>query len=284
MGVTGTNGKTSMTMLVASLARVPGLERRQHRHLDQRADDARAAGALSHAGANSVEDFDPDPPRSVVALEVSSHALDQHRVDGLAFAVVAFTNLSHDHLDYHGSMENYFAAKASLFNAEHAARAVVWCDDPYGERLAELTTLPSLVSTRDAEDVVTSLRRHDVLLARTPGQHPVDRRLQRGQRVDGDGDRAHARADEAAITSAMAGVAAVPGTFRSRQRLRGRGRSSTTRTRPRAWVGLLADVRALVRGRVLTVFGCGGDRTVASDPRWARWRRRTVRNNHRDLG
>ena len=73
---------------------------------------------------------------SVVALEVSSHAIDQRRIEGLRFCVAAFTNLSHDHLDYHGTMEEYFLTKARLFHTEYAKRAVIWVDDPYGERLA----------------------------------------------------------------------------------------------------------------------------------------------------
>ena len=69
-------------------------------------------------------------------MEVSSHALDQHRVDGTRFAVAVFTNLSQDHLDYHGTMEAYFDAKARLFEPGRADRAVVNLDDPHGRLLA----------------------------------------------------------------------------------------------------------------------------------------------------
>ena len=71
-------------------------------------------------------------------MEVSSHAIDQLRVEGLEFTVAAFTNLSHEHLDYHGTMEEYFLVKSRLFTAEHSQRAVIWTDDPYGERLAAI--------------------------------------------------------------------------------------------------------------------------------------------------
>jgi len=71
-----------------------------------------------------------------VSKEVSSHALDQARVNGVRFNTAAFTNLTRDHLDYHGTMEAYGAAKARLFGAPGLAHRVINVDDPFGERLA----------------------------------------------------------------------------------------------------------------------------------------------------
>ncbi len=70
-----------------------------------------------------------------VVMEVSSHALSLHRVSGAHFTLVGFTNLSQDHLDYHGDMESYFQAKEKLFTAQYAEKAIVNIDDPYGVRL-----------------------------------------------------------------------------------------------------------------------------------------------------
>jgi UDP-N-acetylmuramoyl-L-alanyl-D-glutamate--2,6-diaminopimelate ligase len=75
-------------------------------------------------------------------MEVSSHALSYHRVDGVRYDVAAFTNLSQDHLDFHGSMEEYFLAKASLFTPARAIRAVVCVDDEWGQRLAVESGVP----------------------------------------------------------------------------------------------------------------------------------------------
>ena len=83
-----------------------------------------------------------DRGRRAVAMEVSSHALDQGRVDGCRFRVAAFTNLGHDHLDYHGTMEAYFAAKARLFTPEISDRGVVWMGSPAGRRLAATASIP----------------------------------------------------------------------------------------------------------------------------------------------
>ena len=79
-----------------------------------------------------------DGRRHAVAMEVSSHALVQSRVEGIHFDVAVFTNLSHDHLDYHGTMEAYFEAKCSLFTSDHALRGVVNADDPWGQRLLDV--------------------------------------------------------------------------------------------------------------------------------------------------
>src|SRR5205085_10812328 len=79
-----------------------------------------------------------------VAMEVSSHALDQHRVDGTWFHAVCFTNLSHDHLDYHGTLDAYFDAKARLFTRTFSERAAISIDDDWGRRLVERATVAGL--------------------------------------------------------------------------------------------------------------------------------------------
>jgi UDP-N-acetylmuramoyl-L-alanyl-D-glutamate--2,6-diaminopimelate ligase len=88
-------------------------------------------------------------------MEVSSHALVQARVEGIHFDVAVFTNLSHDHLDYHGTMEEYFEAKAQLFTPSHALCGVVYADDPWGRRLLAEARIPMVtVRHADAVDIV----------------------------------------------------------------------------------------------------------------------------------
>ncbi len=128
-GVTGTNGKTTTCALLASVLVEHGWK-------------AVALGTLTQARTT------PEAPElqvrlaelrrqgcRAVALEVSSHALDQERVGGVSFAAGVLTNLTQDHLDYHGTMERYFAAKARLFEPQRCALAVVNRDDPWGHRL-----------------------------------------------------------------------------------------------------------------------------------------------------
>ncbi len=140
IGVTGTNGKTTTTHLIKSILEAWG------RNVGLIGTIAYSIGDRQYPAAHTT----PEPPEfqqllsemaaagcSHVVTEVSSHSLSQRRVDYTRFAVVAFTNLTRDHLDFHGSMENYFAAKERLFTEllEEAGTAVINLDDPWGQRL-----------------------------------------------------------------------------------------------------------------------------------------------------
>ena len=265
VGVTGTNGKTTVTSLVANLARSIGWNGALIGTLTNERTTP-AAPELYRSLARLRRDFDPSRPASVVALEVSSHALDQQRVVGCRFAVVAFTNLSHDHLDYHHTMESYFAAKARLFSLEYSSRAVIWVDDPYGARLAASTALAvTAVSRRDASDVVSSLsgtaffwRGHLVNTALV-GDYNIDNALVAMSIVVELG----AREDE--VAAAMAGVAGVPGRFEVVHQGEFTVIVDYAHT-PQGLERLLGSVRELCTGRVLSVFGCGGDRDASKRP------------------
>jgi UDP-N-acetylmuramoyl-L-alanyl-D-glutamate--2,6-diaminopimelate ligase len=148
VGVTGTNGKTTTAHLLAGILAADGRQ-------------CEVIGTLS--GARTT----PEAPElqqmlagfvtagsDAVAMEVSSHALDQHRVDGIRFGVAVFTNLSVDHLDYHGDLETYYLAKARLFTPELCDHAVVNIDDEAGRRLAAEATVPvTTCCSADATDV-----------------------------------------------------------------------------------------------------------------------------------
>ncbi len=146
IGVTGTNGKTSVTHLIqAALVRngVPcavigtlgtlldGLDNASHPRTTPEAPDLQATLAtVRDAGATAV------------AMEVSSIALCEHRVDAIAFDIAVFTGLTHDHLDYHGTMQSYFEAKADLFEPSRASSGVVVIDDEWGRSLKEHARIP----------------------------------------------------------------------------------------------------------------------------------------------
>jgi UDP-N-acetylmuramoyl-L-alanyl-D-glutamate--2,6-diaminopimelate ligase len=148
MGVTGTNGKTTVVALLARIAAAAGrraatLGTLGARVLDDRGGDGRLDGAVGHLTTPEA----PDLFRTLaamrrdgveaVAMEVSSHALELGRVAGVGFDVAVFTNLSQDHLDFHPDLESYFAAKRRLFDLRKAGgRAVVSLGDPWGRRLA----------------------------------------------------------------------------------------------------------------------------------------------------
>jgi UDP-N-acetylmuramoyl-L-alanyl-D-glutamate--2,6-diaminopimelate ligase len=266
VAVTGTNGKTSVTSIVAELARALSWNGANIGTLTNERTTP-AAPELFRTLAALVDGFDPSIQDSVVAMEVSSHAMSQHRVDGLEFTVAAFTNLSHEHLDYHGSMEEYFVVKSQLFTSEHSHRAVIWNDDTYGERLADLTTLPvTRVSRDDATDVVTSLTgttffwRQHLVNSALLGDYNVDNALIAMTIMGVLG------ANDESIAAAMGEVAAVNGRFDVV-----RGSDVTVIVdyahTPEGLRRLLEDVRVMVPGgRVITVFGCGGDRDRAKRP------------------
>jgi UDP-N-acetylmuramoyl-L-alanyl-D-glutamate--2,6-diaminopimelate ligase len=146
LAVTGTNGKTTVTaMIQAGLAAagwlVGTIGTVGITVGDRRYPGSRTTPEAPHlqAALAAMREQRVD----AVALEVSSHALCEHRVDALAFDVAAFTNLSQDHLDYHGTMDEYFRAKASLFVHQRTKFAVIGIDDAWGQQLARQVQVPS---------------------------------------------------------------------------------------------------------------------------------------------
>ena len=144
IGVTGTNGKTTVTLMIESIADVAGLPFGRVGTLGTRIlGDREPLARTTPEGSDLQRLFRRMLERGVhlVAMEVSSHALALHRVDGTSFTVAAFTNLSQDHLDFHGDMEGYFDAKRKLFDGR-AALHVIDVADAAGRRLARSSARP----------------------------------------------------------------------------------------------------------------------------------------------
>lgn len=145
IGVTGTNGKTTTAFLLESGLRAAGKSTGLFGTVATRIGDETLPSARTtpeapdlHALLAVMKERGVD----AVAMEVSSHALDMHRVDGVVYDAALFTNLSQDHLDWHFTMEAYFQAKAALFTPAHAKAGVVNLDDPYGRRLLLSPQIP----------------------------------------------------------------------------------------------------------------------------------------------
>jgi UDP-N-acetylmuramoyl-L-alanyl-D-glutamate--2,6-diaminopimelate ligase len=138
IGVTGTNGKTTTTYLLDAIGRAHGERTGVVGTVGTRIGEHELPPGRTTPEATDLQALLATMRGAgvrLVAIEVSSHALDQHRVDGTRFASVAFTNLSHEHLDYHGTMEAYFEAKARLFDTAFAPAAAVALDDAHGAAL-----------------------------------------------------------------------------------------------------------------------------------------------------
>ncbi len=143
--VTGTNGKTTTTYLLDRLEQLLGRRTGLVGTVQTRSGDRVLPSRLTTPEADELQGvlavMRQDGVESL-AMEVSSHALVARRVDGLVFDVAGFTNLSQDHLDFHGDMDSYLAAKARLFTPEHARRGVVVVDGPWGRRLVSSARIP----------------------------------------------------------------------------------------------------------------------------------------------
>jgi len=139
LGVTGTNGKTTTTWLLEAIARAAGIRPGVIGTIGTRIDGLPLPGERTTPEATELQALLARMVGAGVglaAIEVSSHALVMHRVDGTRFAAACFTNLSHDHLDFHANLEDYFETKARLFDPARTAAAAVNLDDSHGALLA----------------------------------------------------------------------------------------------------------------------------------------------------
>ena len=222
-------------------------------------------------------------------MEVSSHALVMGRVDGVVFDVAAFTNLGRDHLDFHADVEDYFAAKASLFTPERARRgagqrrrratAAGCCEDgtvPVRDLLRAgartPTGAPTDVARRGGRLAVHGARprRRSV-----PGRRAAARRLQRRQRAvrDRRAGRGRARRREAVAAAASPRSPGCRDGWSGSTPGRTSWPSSTTPTSPMRWRRRCAPLRPLTTGRLVVVLGAGGDRDPGKRPADGRGRR-----------
>ena len=160
LGITGTNGKTTTAYLLDSALRALGHVTGLIGTVETRIGEDRIKSVRTtpeSADLHALFAVMLERGVDTCTMEVSSHALALHRVDGVRYDVAAFTNLSQDHLDFHGSMESYYLAKASLFTPERAVRAVVCVDDEWGRRLARESEVP-VVSVSSRHDVQADWR------------------------------------------------------------------------------------------------------------------------------
>ena len=288
IGVTGTNGKTSTTYIVESILTQAGKRTGLVGTVE-----VRYAGEREVAVNTTPESLDLQRMlRSMVnahvdatVMEVSSHGLELGRVSGCRFKVAAFTNLSQDHLDFHGSMDAYLASKSRLFRDHLApnATAVINIDDSASEKMIDIAreTGAQILTVGRGEDSQADLR----LISSEVGLNGTQALLEdQAGRIEielpllGDFNLENllvavgiARAlgiDSETIARGVALCPQVPGRM---ERVVGTGISEPTvlvdyAHTPDAVDKLLSAVRPLCKGRLIAVFGCGGDRDRAKRP------------------
>ena len=279
IGITGTQGKTTTTYLAAAAlgearAAVIGT-------IGTRINGVQAKSALTTPEAPQLQALFAvmrEERVDVCAMEVSSHAMVKGRVDGFAFDIAVFLNLGRDHLDFHSDIEDYFQAKAGLFTAEHARRAVINIDDAYGRRLIEQTELPvTTFSTegRTADWRALNIRPHRLgtdldVLGPDGSQYELAVPLAGVFNVSNAlavmAALAEAGFDPAQLASGIAACSGVPGRM---ERVEA-GQPFTAvidyAHKPDAVAAVLKALRPVTPGRLIMVLGAGGDRDHGKRP------------------
>ena len=278
VGITGTSGKTTTTFLLRQLLEAAGLrcgllgsvstivggEERPAIRTTPEAIDLQATFAGMLAAGDQA-----------CAMEVSSHALELRRVDGVRFAVAAFTNLSQDHLDFHPDMESYFAAKVRLFEEFEVGVPIVVVDDAWGVRLAD--RLPGAVTVSlegpaswQAEEIRVGVGGSTFTVRSPAGDAEVALPL-RGRFNVANALVAMACAHELgvaldAMLPALAEAGAVPGRVQAVEAGQRFAVLVDYAHKPGALEKVLLSAREVTQGRVIVVFGAGGDRDRAKRP------------------
>jgi UDP-N-acetylmuramoyl-L-alanyl-D-glutamate--2,6-diaminopimelate ligase len=277
LGVTGTNGKTTTAFLLEAGLRAAGRATGLLGTVLTRIGDEEVPSERTTPEATDLHAlFAVMRERGVdaVAMEVSSHALAFGRVDGVRFAVSAFTNLSQDHLDFHADMEDYFRAKASLFTPARSDRGVIDADDAYGRRLLATPQIPLLpYGEQGVWRAEQPELRSDGSSFRLLGPG-VD--LPASVQLPGAFNVSNAVCALATLVTAgvdpedaVRGVAALPGVPGRMERI-DVGQPFTALVdyahTPDAVETLLRSVHEITTGRVIIVLGCGGDRDRGKRP------------------
>ncbi|MEA2023686.1 MAG: UDP-N-acetylmuramoyl-L-alanyl-D-glutamate--2,6-diaminopimelate ligase [Actinomycetota bacterium] len=283
IGVTGTNGKTTVTHMLEQIlvaagrttaivgtvgARIGDAERPVARTTPEASDLQRLLAEMVDAGVD------------VAAIEVSSHALSLHRVDAIHFRVAAFTNLMQDHLDFHGDMEAYYTAKASLFTADRADHAVIVIDGDPGRRLAAATDVPVTTVALDrgadvaASSITESIDGSSFIIAtadrRFPVELPIPGRFNVENAMVAAATALEIGIDDASISRGLSSVGTIPGRFERIESDRGFGVIVDYAHTPDAIDAVIDSALRMSEGRVIVVFGAGGDRDHEKRPAMGR--------------
>ncbi|CAB4863157.1 MAG: UDP-N-acetylmuramoyl-L-alanyl-D-glutamate--2,6-diaminopimelate ligase [Actinobacteria bacterium] len=278
LGVTGTNGKTTTAYLVRTILEQVGIRCGLLGTVE-----SVVAGEVLEAGRTTPEAIDlqallarmRDGGDTAAAIEVSSHALDLGRVDGVEFAASIFTNLTQDHLDYHGTMAEYWDSKRRLFTELPRGVPVINIDDPHGAILAaEVEDAVTFGITGGADWSVigleTDIRGSRFVLVGPDGEAAVETALPGAFNVSnvlGAAAGAHALGvgfDQ--IVGALPLASRVPGRFEPVDRGQPFAVLVDYAHTPDSLENVLMAARQIATGRVLCVFGCGGDRDTGKRP------------------
>lgn len=284
VGITGTNGKTTLTYLIESVLKKSGFKTGVIGTVNYRFCDKVLVSKNTTPGPIELESLLAEMVGSGVRyaiMEVSSHALEQGRTEGINFSSAIFTNLTQDHLDYHLNMEDYFKAKQKLFDSlSSAAFSVVNIDDDYGRRLkthtkAKVTTY-GIDNQADvmAENIRYSIEHTDFSIRtanltidiRTPliGRHNVYNILSAYAWALSEGVKSEI------IKSAIEEISCIPGRLERINTKKDFSVFVDYAHTEDALKNVITALRQISPGRIIVVFGCGGERDKTKRPKMGR--------------
>lgn len=281
VGVTGTQGKTTTTRLAEAGLQASGVAAAVVGTVGTRIDGVDVKTTLTTPEAPDLHAlFALMRERGVqgCAMEVSSHALVMGRVDGVVFDVAVFTNLGRDHLDFHADVEDYFAAKASLFTPERARAGLVNVDDEHGRRLLADASIPMRTFSSAGRDADWTASEVEM----TPGgssftvRTPSGETFRAGVPLAGDFNVSNALAaiaglaeagfDARAVARGIAASSGVPGRLERVDAGQDFLAVVDYAHKPDAVTAALGTLRPLTGGRLIVVIGAGGDRDPGKRP------------------
>lgn len=280
IGVTGTNGKTTTTYLCFALAEAAGIKPAMLTTVEYRIGEKSEEAVRTTPEASDTNKFLRDAVDSgckMAAMEASSQAIDLHRCDWLRFKVAIFTNLTQDHLDYHHTMDNYFDAKKRLFDGrlgEKPGSCVVNIDDEWGVKLVDelrgngqrvVTTSQKADADLTAENIDVSLIKGTSFLLRTPKgdvniTSPLVGRPHVYNMLSAAGAALELGYDLDSIKKGLGKCVGAPGRFERVPNDSDFAVVVDYAHTDDALLNTLKTARDLTTGRIITVFGCGGDR------------------------
>ncbi len=286
IGITGTNGKTTVAYLIESILLMAGFK-------------VGVIGTINYRFANQAFPNPMTTPESLdlqrilaemlqagvthVVMEASSHAMDLHRIKGCRFDMAVFTNLSQDHLDYHGDMQSYWSSKKKLFtdylingSQNDNAVAIINCDDPRGKELVDIVSV-KVIKTGSAPECEIKAETSRYGLVGTNGRvsipqgsfdfktplvgiHNLENILSAG------GAAAALNIAPKTIKAGIEALVAIPGRLESIQNSSGRFVYVDYAHTPDALENAVSALKAIAPARIICVFGCGGDRDRKKRP------------------
>lgn len=286
VGVTGTNGKTTVTYLLEAIWKAEGRKVGVIGTVEYR-----FSGRIIPSNMTTPESVDlmrllgemKENGVSCVAMEVSSHALDKKRVDGCQFDAAVFTNITQDHLDYHGSMENYFNSKKRLFkevlgySKKKEKFSVINFDTPYGRKIAEEAAGEVISYSASGNDAMVCVRKKKLTgqgiwaILSTPwgeleinssliGEHNLSNILAASATALSLGTSPEA------VERGISSVSSIPGRLEKVENPLGITVLVDYAHTPDALRNVLETLRFVISGRLILVFGCGGDRDPIKRP------------------